>query len=103
MVTKKEQVKTLRRKIQNDERGGSNADREILTQFSDQLELMRETYSWSRHEKRLRHCTCIAENVGGLAEALEDKEAAEKIARWIPLPGCSRRCRTAMTQPSLSA
>lgn len=31
----------------------------------------------------LRHCVIRAEQVGGLAEALEDRDAAEDIVRWI--------------------
>ncbi len=44
---------------------------------------MREKYGWHRHLKLLRHCTRMAEHPGGLADALEQKEAAENIVRWI--------------------
>ena len=76
-------VTTLRDKIKSGERGGSDADREILLAFSDEMKLMRETYSWARHEKLLRHCTRMAEEVGGLADAVEQKQAAEAIVEWI--------------------
>ncbi|MDY6777742.1 MAG: site-specific integrase, partial [Candidatus Nanohaloarchaea archaeon] len=33
--------------------------------------------------KLLRHAVRAAEKVGGLADALEDREAAEDIVRWI--------------------
>lgn len=69
---------------ENDKRDIDNAaDREILLEFSDQLDLLREEYGDHRHLKLLRHCTRMAENAGGLAEALEDRDAAEGIVRWI--------------------
>jgi site-specific recombinase XerC len=58
-------------------------DTEVLLKFSDQLDLLKSEYTEHRHNKLLRHCTRMAENVGGLAEALEDREATEKIVRWI--------------------
>ena len=58
-------------------------DTEVLLKFSDQLDLLKSEYTDHRHNKLLRHCTRMAENVGGLAEALEDREATEKIVRWI--------------------
>ena len=39
--------------------------------------------SVQRQEKLLRHCTIIAEEVGGLADSLTDKDAAEEILAWI--------------------
>jgi integrase len=79
----KRAVNTLREKIEAGERGGSDDDQAALIAFSDEMKLMRETYSWARHEKLLRHCTRIGEEVGGLADALEDKTAAESIVNWI--------------------
>lgn len=58
-------------------------DTEVLLKFSDQLDLLKSEYTEHRHNKLLRHCTRMAENVGGLAEALKDREATEKIVRWI--------------------
>jgi hypothetical protein len=58
-------------------------DKELLVDFSDHLDLLKSEYTDHRHNKLLRHCTIIAENVGGLAEALEDEEATKKIVRWI--------------------
>lgn len=77
------QVETLRERIQNGERDVSEADTQALIDFSNQLKLMREKYGWHRHLKLLRHCTRMAEHPGGLADALEQKEAAENIVRWI--------------------
>lgn len=58
-------------------------DTEVLLQFSNQLDLLKSEYTDHRHNKLLRHCTRMAENVGGLAEALENREASEEIVRWI--------------------
>ncbi|MCQ4334363.1 site-specific integrase [Natronomonas sp. F2-12] len=58
-------------------------DAEALLEFSKQLDLLSSEYSDYRHEKLLRHCVIMAEQVGGLAEALEDRDAAEDIVRWI--------------------
>jgi len=78
------EVAALRGKLQAGERGGTDRDRDVLLAFSDELELMRETYSHYRHIKLLRHCTRMAEECdAALADALTDREAAEAIVRWI--------------------
>jgi integrase len=77
------QLETLREKIEDGERGGSEEDQERLIDFIDKLRLLGSQYSDQRREKLLRHCTIIAEEVGGLADALDDKEAAEQIVLWI--------------------
>lgn len=61
----------------------SDPDREVLQEFDDALTLLSSEYSTHRHLKLLRHCTIVAESVGGLAAALKDREAAETIVRWI--------------------
>lgn len=61
----------------------SEADRKSLIAFSDQLALLQTDYSHSRHLKLLQHCFMIGRKVGGLAEALTNKDAAEEIVRWI--------------------
>lgn len=61
----------------------AEADRAAITAFDDKLTLLNSNYSAYRHVKLLRHVTIIAEEVGGVAEALEDREAAEEIVRWI--------------------
>lgn len=55
----------------------------MLLDFSDQLDLLKSEYTDHRHNKLLRHCTIMAEEVGGLADALEDEETAEDLVRWI--------------------
>jgi integrase len=76
-------VATLREKIDSGARGGSEADRTALLAFSDQLGLLSSEYSTHRHEKLLRHCTIMAEECGGLADAVDDRDAAEELVRWI--------------------
>ncbi|CAI50041.1 integrase family protein [Natronomonas pharaonis DSM 2160] len=61
----------------------SDEDAEALLEFSKQLDLLSSEYSDYRHEKLLRHCVIMAEQVGGLAESLEDRDTAEDIVRWI--------------------
>jgi hypothetical protein len=58
-------------------------DAEKLLEFSRQLDLLNSKYSDYRHEKLLRHCVIMAEQVGGLAGALESRDAAEKVVVWI--------------------
>jgi integrase len=58
-------------------------DAEALLEFSKQLDLLSSEYSDYRHEKLLRHCVIMAEQVGKLSEALKDRDAAEDIVRWI--------------------
>lgn len=59
-------------------------DAQILLDMSDQIQLLGESrYSAQRHEFHLRRNFTIAKAVGGLANALTDREAAEDIVRWI--------------------
>ncbi|PSQ27810.1 integrase [Halobacteriales archaeon QS_9_68_17] len=75
-------VESLRERIQ-DSNDISEQDREVLLKFSDTIYLLKSEYTDHRHDKLLRHCTRIAEKVGGLADSLEDQSAAENIVRWI--------------------
>jgi len=61
----------------------SGDDQEVLQAFDSRLALLGSQYGKERREKLLRHCVRIAEEVGGLAETLDDKRAAEDIVRWI--------------------
>lgn len=58
-------------------------DKQVLLDFSDRLDLIPSEISEVRHKTLLGRCTRMAENVGGLAQALEDREAAEDLVRWI--------------------
>lgn len=81
------EIETVRRRLQDGERGGSEADRELLLEFSDRLQLLAEDYSDDRHIKLLRHLMRISEHVDGgdvLADAVAgDRDVAEDAVRWI--------------------
>ncbi len=100
MVSKqKKAVGTLRDRLRDGERGGSDRDRQLLLDFSDELKLRREDYGYHRHEKLLRHNVRISENAEvnlyeslvreqeGDPEADETfyaaKDAAKTVVRWI--------------------
>jgi integrase len=61
----------------------SEDDAEALLEFSRQLDLLSSKYTDYRHLKLLRHCVIMAEQIGGLADALENREAAEEVVVWI--------------------
>jgi hypothetical protein len=61
----------------------STDDQQALRDFDNRLALLGSQYGTHRRVKLLRHCLRIAEEVGGLADALEDRRAAEDIVRWI--------------------
>jgi len=82
MTGKRTQIQNLRDRIQEGKEI-SDEDAELLLRFSDELDLLKSKYTDHRHIKLLRHATRVAENVGGLADALEDREASENIVRWI--------------------
>ncbi|WP_436347039.1 tyrosine-type recombinase/integrase [Natronorubrum sp. FCH18a] len=82
MTGKRTQIQNLRDRIQEAEEI-SDEDAELLIRFSDKMDLLKSKYTDHRHIKLLRHATRIAENVGGMADALEDREASEEIVRWI--------------------
>lgn len=74
--TPAENIDVLRDRIRTSE-DITNADIEVLIDFSDRLFLLSTDYSDHRHEKHLRHCTRMAEEVGGLADALDERSADE--------------------------
>ena len=77
-------IDVLRGRLEDGDRDVDDpADVEVLLKFSDQLDLLSSEYSDYRHLKLLRHCVRMAEKVGGLADALDDRDAAEAIVRWI--------------------
>ncbi|QSG11393.1 Site-specific recombinase XerC [Halapricum desulfuricans] len=82
MTEPRTKIKHLRERIDKSD-VISEADAEVLIEFSDRLDLLKSEYSDHRHEKLLRHCVRIAEEIGGLSDALEDRETAEDIVRWI--------------------
>ena len=82
-----DRVNTLRDRIEAGGKNGSIADvdRDVLLTFSDRLQLLAQQYTDHRHEKLLRHCVIMAEELDGgtLAAALTDRDAAETIVSWI--------------------
>lgn len=75
-------IERLQERIEESE-AISEDDREILTRFDRQIRLLGSKYSDQRREKLLMRLVKMAEEVGGLADALEDKLAAEEIVAWI--------------------
>jgi integrase len=82
MASPRKQIENLQERIRTSTEI-SDPDRELLIEFSDQMDLLKSEYTDHRHDKLLRHCTIMAEEVGGLAEALEEKDVAEDLVRWI--------------------
>ncbi|TQQ81823.1 tyrosine-type recombinase/integrase [Halonotius roseus] len=82
-----EAVDRLRKRIENGGKQSSinKTDREALLTFSDRVQLLAQEYTDKRHLKLLRHCVIVAETLdsGTLAEALTDRDAAERIVSWI--------------------
>lgn len=78
----RKQIKNLRDRVE-ESNDIKSEDKEVLLAFSDRLDLLKSEYTDHRHNKLLRHCTIIAEEVGGLADAFKNREAAEDIVRWI--------------------
>lgn len=82
MTTPSDQLDTLRDRIDEGE-GIATADQRVLQALDDELPLHRSDIGEYRHLKLLRHCTIMAEQVGGLADALDERAAAEDLVRWI--------------------
>lgn len=75
-------IEELRERIETSD-DLSDADREALLTFSNELQLRRAQYSDHRHDKLLRHCTLMAECKGGLVDALKGREQAKPFVTWI--------------------
>lgn len=78
------QLDNLRKRIETNSEI-ADADRELLLEFDERLNLLAQQYSDYRHLKLLRHCTIMAEQCddGLLARALDDREACEQLVAWI--------------------
>lgn len=59
------------------------ADTDAILTLDRTLSLRAQDYSKHRHKKLLRHAVIMAEEVGGLADALDDRAAAERLVAWI--------------------
>lgn len=76
------QIDNFRERIQNSDTI-SDEDAELLIEFSNRLDLVQSEIGEYRHKDLLGYLTRLAETVGGLADALEDRGAAEEIVRYI--------------------
>lgn len=76
------QIETYRERARTSE-DISEADSELLIEFSDRMDLLQSRIGEYRHRDLLGYGVRLAENVGGLADALEDRDAAEDIVRYI--------------------
>jgi len=62
----------------------SERDRVFLLELSNQIRLLGASeYSDHRHEFLLRRGVMLAKEVGGLADAVENRDTAEKLVQWI--------------------
>lgn len=62
----------------------SDADAEALRRMTRQIDILGPAKIGDHsHEKYLMRCVTLAEWVGGLADALEDRTAAEELVAWI--------------------
>jgi len=78
------QLERLREQIDSLKRIVTEREKEILLAFDDRMALLPSEYSKQRREKLLRHVVKIAEgDDNDLVAALEDREAAEEIVRWV--------------------
>jgi hypothetical protein len=87
-------IETLRDRIQDSDTL-ADADRELLIEFSNELDFRRSEYFDSRHLKLLSHLTILAgesqrydqDVLPGehlrLADTLEDKAVTGQLVRWI--------------------
>lgn len=82
--TPRDRIDTLRDRIAAGDDIGA-ADRERLLEFSETLDLLAQTYSDYRHEKLLRHCVIMAEELEDdtLTASLTDRDSAEGIVAWV--------------------
>jgi len=77
-------IETMRERLEEDRYDISDADRDVLLELSDTIRLLGPSeYSEHRHEFLLRRGLRMAKAVGGVADAIEDREAAEAIVGWI--------------------
>lgn len=77
-------IDTLREKLESGERGGCEHAREALLGLSDNIELIPSEVGDYRHRDILRHGSRMSEETDVcLADALEERDVAEEIVRWI--------------------
>ncbi|GGM63875.1 integrase [Halarchaeum rubridurum] len=80
----RDQIDRLRSQLEDGERGGCPADRELLLEFSDETFLVPSKCGDHRHLKTLRHGVRLSEEPGvDLVDVVEDEAAAKEAVRWI--------------------
>ena len=84
MTAKPEQsIRRLRERLDESDKI-DDADADALRHMSDRIRLLGPAeYSAHRHEFLLMRNVKLAEEVGGLADALEDRAATERLVAWI--------------------
>jgi integrase/endogenous inhibitor of DNA gyrase (YacG/DUF329 family) len=83
MVTDIEEIEGLQERLQTNDDIASD-DRAVIEELDAALDRRRpQDLSAARHKKLLRSVIIMAERHGGLADALEDREAAEDLKDWI--------------------
>jgi integrase/endogenous inhibitor of DNA gyrase (YacG/DUF329 family) len=83
MVTDIEEIEGLQDRVQTND-DISHDDRAVIEELDNALDRRRpQDLSAARHKKLLRSVIIMAERHGGLAAALEDREAAEELKNWI--------------------
>ena len=77
-------IETMRDRLEGGHYDVSEADQQLLLDLSNEIRLLGPSkYSDHQHEFLLRRGLAIAKAVGGLADAIEDRDAAEEIVGWI--------------------
>jgi hypothetical protein len=83
-MAEREAVERVRSQLEAGERGGCDADRDALLTFSSRVERMRETYTWHRHLKLLRHNVIMSEGAPiDIVDTRTEADACEAILDWI--------------------
>ncbi|KDE59577.1 integrase [Halostagnicola sp. A56] len=76
-------IKRLRERV-NGAEDMSEDDAQALLRMSNRIRILGESkYGDFAHEKYLMRAVKLAQEVGGLADALEDRDAAENLVAWI--------------------
>lgn len=76
------QIENLRERARTSE-AISEDDGDLLIKFSNRMDLLQSDYTDARHKKLLGNCVRLAEEVGGLTAALENRKAAEEFVMYI--------------------
>jgi integrase len=77
-------VETMREKLQDGAYDITDADREVLLDLDRTIQLLGPSeFGAYQHEFLLRRNLKLAKDVGGLADALEDRSTAEDLIAWI--------------------